>query len=105
MAGHTSSHTHYEVLGVDRDATNDKIRAAYRAKLDFYLDLSEQPDHILQRLEDAFEVLGNEDRNKAYNRKLQFEHVARQAEELAKEIESMQRDILGKVKEIAKKHK
>ena len=81
-----SSSTHYEILGVARDATDDEIKSVYRR-----LARELHPDHHPNDMEKegrfkevtaAYEVLGAPERRRAYDQQLAAEE-ARAAQEAA----------------------
>ena len=67
---------YYEVLGIDKNATQDEIKSAYRklAK-QYHPDLNKSPDapEKFKEVQEAYEVLGNADKRKQYD---QFGHAA-----------------------------
>ncbi len=71
--------THYEVLGVSRTASSDEIRRAYhqQARLwhpDRFVGKpeleSQQAENLMRGVNEAFRVLGNNERRQQYNREL-----------------------------------
>jgi curved DNA-binding protein CbpA len=59
--------THYQTLGVSSDAKHDAIRGAFRS-----LAVRHHPDKggdpvLFQAIQEAYEVLGDEGRRRAYN--------------------------------------
>ncbi len=59
--------THYQTLGVSSDAKYDAIRGAYRS-----LAVKHHPDKggdplLFQAIQEAYEVLGDENRRREYN--------------------------------------
>lgn len=63
--------SHYEVLGVARDATAAQIKKAYRkAALEWHPDKNPSPqaEERFVRIGQAYEVLGNEDSRRQYDR-------------------------------------
>ena len=67
---------YYEVLGVDKNATQDQIKSAYRklAK-QYHPDLNKSPDapEKFKEVQEAYEILGDEQKRKTYD---QFGHAA-----------------------------
>jgi molecular chaperone DnaJ len=61
----------YSVLGVDRDASEEEIRNAYRKKAaEYHPDVSDDPDaeEKFKRIRNAKEVLTDEEKRQAYDR-------------------------------------
>lgn len=68
--------THYDVLGVDRKATPDEIRASYRRlALKHHPDRSKAPDAATKfaTIADAYAVVGDPDRRREYDVMLTLE--------------------------------
>lgn len=67
---------YYEVLGVDKNATSQEIKSAFRklAKK-YHPDLNKEPDAAekFKEVQEAYEVLGDENKRKTYD---QFGHAA-----------------------------
>ena len=68
MAEH---HDYYEVIGVDRNATADEIRKAYRRLARKYhpdVNKSEDAATRFAEMQEAYEVLSDAEKRKAYDR-------------------------------------
>ncbi len=66
-----SSRDYYSILGVDRSATADQIRAAHRRLArKLHPDVNKAPDAAdrFKEIQDAYDVLGDEEKRKAYDR-------------------------------------
>ena len=72
---------YYVILGVGADATPDQIRSAYRREAKrLHPDHSGEDCEPFQALQEAYEVLGNPRRRRAYDHELEHERrMARQA--------------------------
>lgn len=63
---------HYQTLGVQKDATNEQIKAAYRRLArKFHPDVSKEPDAAdkIKSVNEAYAVIGDEDKRRAYDRR------------------------------------
>jgi molecular chaperone DnaJ len=62
---------HYSTLGVDKTASQDDIKKAYRKlAFDYHPDRNQgnkEAEHKFKEVTEAYEVLGNEDKRKAYD--------------------------------------
>lgn len=61
---------YYDVLGVDRDASQEEIKKAYREKArEYHPDASDHPDaqERFKRIQEAYDVLGDEEKRSAYD--------------------------------------
>lgn len=72
MATMAEKHDYYEVLGVERSASKEKIAEAYRkAALKYHPDRNPGDEEAVARFKEAaeaFEVLGNEEKRALYDR-------------------------------------
>lgn len=67
----TTKRDYYEVLGVDRSASQDEIKSAYRKLArKYHPDVNKSPDahERFSEVQDAYAVLSDEDKRKAYDR-------------------------------------
>lgn len=97
--------THYEILGVSENASCEEIDRAYQSKVNFYLDLSEHPTNHLQRLSIAKDVLCDEVKRRAYDRKLESNSATATANHLGAMVVDLQRIFLREAEERANKRK
>src|SRR5262245_15738935 len=85
---------HYTALGVDRNASNDDIRSAYRLAVEYFHPLKNrvpETEDVIQRdlssawgrLEKAFSILSSYDRRKIYD-----DHLSGRDSKLASHIET-----------------
>lgn len=95
--------SHYETLDVLPTASADEIQAAYRSKVDFHLDTSDPPVKLLEKIRVAAHVLGDEELRKAYDRKLEREIAASNANALAAHVERLHRDALTQHEKTSRK--
>ena len=66
---------YYKILGIERDATAEQIRQAYRAKAKLYHpDINNSPNAntLFQLINEAYQVLVNTDKKKWYDFKLKY---------------------------------
>lgn len=66
---------HYDVLGVSRDAGDMEIKKAYRGlSLKYHPDRnsSEEATDMIQKVNEAYEILGDKNKRKQYDMELQF---------------------------------
>ena len=66
---------HYDVLGVSQDAGDMEIKKAYRSlSLKYHPDRnqSEEAKDMIQKVNEAYEVLGDKSKRKQYDMELQF---------------------------------
>ena len=79
---------YYQLLGVARNASQEQLRKAYRDKVKrFHPDVAndkESADERIKLIYQAWEVLSDPDRRKAYNQLLALEDKRRAAEEAAR---------------------
>ena len=66
----TSTPTHYELLGVDPDATPAEIKAAWRRVVHFAHPDKGAPAGLFRSLEIAYKVLSDDLQRSAYDRSL-----------------------------------
>lgn len=97
--------THYDILGVERTASCEEVEKAYQSKVNFYLDLSEHPTNHLQRLSVAKDVLCDEVKRRAYDRKLESNRATATANHLGAMVVDLQRIFLRESEERANKRK
>ena len=67
---------YYDVLGVDRSASEAEIKSAFRKKAkEYHPDLNKAPDAAekFKEVQEAYDVLSNESKRKTYD---QFGHAA-----------------------------
>ncbi len=73
------SQTHYEILGVSRDATEKEVKQAFRSlSMKYHPDKvvtsdpveREQANTMMQKINEAYEVLGEESSRRQYNMEL-----------------------------------
>lgn len=65
-----STSDYYKELGISRDATQDEIKKAYRAKaLEFHPDKNQSPGATekFKKIAEAYEVLGNTEKRRMYD--------------------------------------
>lgn len=74
--------SHYETLDILTTANADEIQAAYRSKVDFHLNTSDPSADLLEQIRVAFSVLSNGELRKAYDRKLERDCAASDANAL-----------------------
>jgi molecular chaperone DnaJ len=75
-----SKHDYYEILGVDRGATKEELKKAYRRKArEYHPDVNNNSgsDERFKEINEAYEVLSNESTRAAYDR---FGHAGVQGE-------------------------
>ncbi len=67
----SQNRTYYEILGVTEDASFEEIRTAFRERArEFHPDLNKSPDAVdrMQEINEAYEVLRDEEQRAAYDR-------------------------------------
>lgn len=100
---------YYELLAVDRDATEEEIRTAYRRLAqDLHPDHSGDIDAVeFRRIQGAYETLSDPIARTAYDRKLEFEIpvriVTRPAWESVCEVHSYPQTTRSIVQEVRRK--
>lgn len=76
--------SHYQILGIDRQATGDEVRAAYRRMARRYhpdrFEGGGDSQETMARINAAYEVLSDDGRRSEYDRVLDAEHAASAAE-------------------------
>ena len=71
---------HYEVLGIKNDANSSEIKTAfYKLSKEYHPDRNQEDEAIkkFQQINDAYEVLGNYEAKKSYDRSMFPAHVQR----------------------------
>jgi curved DNA-binding protein CbpA len=91
MSG-AESLNHYQVLGVESNATAEEISKAYKREARVrHPDKNPEDEHAtekFQALQQAYDVLGNEDRRKLYDRQ-QGQNLQQSGEKKAQEIHTL----------------
>lgn len=95
------SPTHYDILGVSETASCEEVVKAYNARLNFYLDLSDHPTKHLQLLSIAKDVLCDDVKRKAYDRKLESNTATATANRMGATVVDLQRILLREAEERA----
>lgn len=71
---------HYNTLGIGRSADREKIKKAYRERCKkFHPDISSGGENSFKNLQNAYEVLSNEDKKQAYDEELKKEKTRTEA--------------------------
>ena len=96
----TMSANYYEILGLNRDATDDDIRRSYRRlALQFHPDRSDAPDaeERFQEINEAYQVLSDESARIDYDRCIerQEQEAARRQREAEERRQQEERDRLA----------
>lgn len=75
----SQNQTYYEILGVSEDASFEDIRAAFRQRArEFHPDVNKSPDAVdrMQEVNEAYEVLRDEEQRAAYDRMHRYFNVS-----------------------------
>jgi DnaJ-class molecular chaperone len=102
---------YYELLAVDRDATEAEIRTAYRRLVqDHHPDHSGEEDAVnFRKVQEAYEALSNPQTRAAYNRSLSatipVRVVSRPLSESVYEVDSRSRSRSGVVQEVRRSNR
>lgn len=78
---------YYKVLQIDKTASCEEIKKAYRTLSRKYHpdNAGEESRNLFDQVQEAYEVLGDEEKKAAYDRQLAGEGVNRQSEKIRKE--------------------
>ena len=78
---------HYKVLQINKNASPDEIKKAYRKLSRKYHpdNAGEQGRKMFDRVQEAYAVLGDEERKAAYDQKLSGEEQTGQSQKIKKE--------------------
>ncbi|XP_077247012.1 uncharacterized protein LOC143886780 isoform X2 [Tasmannia lanceolata] len=69
MESEAANSSYYEILGVDKDCSQDEVRVAYKkAALKYHPDKGGDPEQF-KKLHEAYEVLNDPDQRKIYDQK------------------------------------
>lgn len=90
----SSTPTHYEVLGVDRNATPADVRAAYQRVVGKVHPDAGLPPAMFRQVHEAYEVLSDAGKRRAYDAQLAAAGAAAGAPNMGSVIESQIRDAM-----------